>query len=149
MPTLFAFLDAIEQVESGGKADAIHRGDQKGGGDSIGPMQIGEPYWLDSGLAVGGEWSNCAASFAPLEFQYIENDRARYYSRLVVIGYLMRYAPAGKPLRWAAEIDYWEPFARIHNGGPNAWNPVHRQHAATTGYWAKVRAKLAAKGDGR
>jgi hypothetical protein len=86
-----ATLDAIKQVESGGRCDLI--GDN---GKAIGPYQIHRCYWQDAvayDKNLGGVYSDCT------------NEA---YARKVCIAYLSRYAPC-----WDAEI-----VARIHNGGP-------------------------------
>ena len=85
-------LDAIKQVESGGRTNAV--GD---GGRAIGPYQIHHSYWVDAcaydpSLAAG-KYSDCFKE---------------PYARRVVIAYLKRYA--------AGRSD--EDMARIHNGGP-------------------------------
>lgn len=98
-------LDAIEQVESGGRCDAV--GD---GGQSIGPFQIQRAYWTDSRV--------------PGEYWMVRN---RHYARRVVVAYWQRYCP-----RALARGD-WQTLVRIHNGGPRGhlkpetlkyWNKV-------------------------
>ena len=90
-PAIVDTLDAIEQVESGGRTDLV--GD---GGKAIGSMQIWRVYWKD------------AVEFAPwLRNRTYEDCTRRGYARLVVLAYLTRYG-ARTP----------EQMARIHNGGP-------------------------------
>lgn len=92
-------LDAIEQVESGGKVNAV--GDN---GRAIGPMQIHRVYWQDAvehDPSIGGSYSDC---------------RDPQYARRIVRAYMDRYAPRG-----ASD----ETLARIHNGGPKG----HRKDA--------------------
>ena len=88
-------LDAIEQVESGGKVNAV--GDN---GRAIGPFQIHRVYWQDAveHSGIGGTYADC---------------RNEEYARKVVRAYMARYAPKD-----ASD----EVFARIHNGGPKGHN---------------------------
>lgn len=90
-----ALLDAIREVESGGRTDLV--GD---GGRAIGPYQIHRCYWLD---AVEADPSLRARGY---EACTDEN-----YARAVVVAYLSRYGQ-GKSA---------ESLARIHNGGPSGW----------------------------
>ena len=92
-------LDAIEQVESGGRVNAV--GDN---GKAIGPFQIHRVYWQDAvehDPSIGGSYSDC---------------RDPQYARRIVRAYMDRYAPRG-----ASD----EVLARIHNGGPKG----HRKDA--------------------
>ena len=92
-------LDAIEQVESGGRTNVV--GDN---GKAIGPFQIHRVYWKDAvehDPSIGGSYSDC---------------RDPQYARKVVRAYMARYAPKG-----ASD----EVLARIHNGGPKG----HRKDA--------------------
>ena len=110
-----AFLDALAQVESGGKDDAI--GD---GGKAIGRMQIWEIYHADAvahAPGIAGEYADC---------------KGKAYAERVVMAYLHRY---GK--KALADKNY-EKLARIHNGGPRG----HTKRA-TLKYWAKVSKALA------
>lgn len=83
-------LDAIKQVESGGR-------DIDGdGGAAIGPYQIHRAYWQDAvriNPSIGGSYSDC---------------HGEAYARIVVKTYLGHYG-RGKST---------ESMARIHNGGP-------------------------------
>jgi hypothetical protein len=103
-------LDAIKQVESGGRANVV--GD---GGKAIGPYQIHRSYWVDAcaydPALAAGKYSDCF------------NEQ---YARRVVKAYLRRYGRGKSD----------EQLARIHNGGPNGhrksatvgyWNKVQRQ----------------------
>ena len=101
-------LDAIEQVESGGRNVV---GDN---GKAIGPMQIHRVYWQDAiehDPSIGGVYADC---------------QDPQYARRVVRAYMDRYAPKG-----ASD----ETLARIHNGGPRGhrrdatikyWNKVRK-----------------------
>jgi len=92
-------LDAIEQVESGGRTNVV--GDN---GKAIGPFQIHEVYWIDAikhDPSIGGSYSDC---------------KDPTYARRIVRAYMDRYAPKG-----ASD----EVLARIHNGGPKG----HRKDA--------------------
>lgn len=111
------FLDALAQVESQGKDDAI--GD---GGKAIGRMQVWKVYWQDA-LAkcpkIGGSYQDC---------------KTKTYAERIVVAYLLRYAPN------AVASKDWQKLARIHNGGPKG-----ATKAATRGYWVKVRKALASQ----
>ena len=104
------FLNALHQVETGGRTGAI-KGDN---GKALGPFQIHESYWIDSG--VKGSYNQC-----------VDYD----YSVKVVTAYLNRYG--------ASHIEKrdWQSLARIHNGGPNG-----AYKKATLPYWEKVRKHL-------
>lgn len=115
-----AILDAILQVESGGRDDCPD-GD---GGLAIGPYQIHRVYWLDAvkqdprlGPEAGFDYQDC---------------RRRAYAERVIEAYMRRWVPEA----WRkAEA---EVIARTHNGGPKgAATP------ATDRYWQRVRGRLA------
>ena len=111
------FLDALAQVESQGKDDAV--GDN---GKAIGRMQIWEIYWKDAMAKcpkIGGEYKDCTQ---------------KVYAERIVTAYLLRYAKS------AVESKDWQTLARIHNGGPKG-----ATKAATRGYWVKVRKALASQ----
>jgi hypothetical protein len=85
-------LDAIKQVESGGRCNVV--GDN---GKAIGPYQIHRSYWLD------------ACAYDPsLGSRPYSACFEEAYARKVVVAYLTRYGK-GKNA---------EQLARIHNGGP-------------------------------
>lgn len=112
-----AFLDALAQVESQGKDDAV--GDN---GKAIGRMQIWEIYHADAvahAPGIAGEYADC---------------KGKVYAERVVMAYLHRY---GK--KALADKNY-EKLARIHNGGPRG----HTKRA-TLKYWAKVEKALASQ----
>lgn len=111
------FLDALAQVESQGKDDAV--GDN---GKAIGRMQIWEIYWKDAMAKcpkIGGSYQDCTT---------------KTYAERIVVAYLLRYAKA------AVESKDWQTLARVHNGGPKG-----ATKAATRKYWVKVRRELAKK----
>jgi hypothetical protein len=85
-----ALLDAIRQVESGGRTDVV--GDQ---GRSFGPYQIQREYWKDSGV--------------PGRFSQVRHPS---YAERVIVRYWQKYCP--EALR---EGDL-KTLARVHNGGP-------------------------------
>ncbi len=87
-PSVSNVLNAIEQVETGGR-DVT--GD---GGAAIGPLQVHRACWIDS--KVDGQYSDC-------------HDAA--YARRVAIGYWTRYCPK------ALETGDAETLARTWNGG--------------------------------
>ena len=112
-----AFLDALAQVESGGKDDAV--GD---GGKAIGRMQIWEIYHADAVQhvrAIGGQYSDC---------------KGKAYAERIVMAYLHRYG------KQALKDKDYEKLARIHNGGPRG-----HTKSATVKYWRKVEKALASK----
>ena len=112
-----AFLDALAQVESGSKDDAV--GDN---GKAIGRMQIWEIYHTDAmahAPGIAGEYADC---------------KGKAYAERVVMAYLHRYAKKA-----LADKDYAK-LARIHNGGPRG----HTKRA-TLKYWAKVEKALASQ----
>ena len=89
------FFNAMHQVESSGRLGRIV-GDN---GKSIGPLQIGRAYWIDSKMTGSYEQCNGLA-----------------YSKRVVIAYMKRYAGVNPS---------YEKMARIHNGGPRG----HRKNS--------------------
>lgn len=90
-PSVRPLLNAIRQVESGGRTGEII-GD---GGRSLGPYQIQRPYWQDSG--VPGKYRDV---------------RRPEYAEKVMLAYWQRYCPT------ALARGDWATLARIHNGGP-------------------------------
>lgn len=111
------FLDALAQVESQEKDDAV--GDN---GKAIGRMQIWEIYWKDAMAKcpkIGGSYQDC---------------KTKVYAERVVVAYLLRYAKS------AVESKDWQTLARVHNGGPKG-----ATKAATRKYWVKVRKQMAKK----
>lgn len=111
------FLDALAQVESQGKDDAV--GDN---GKAIGRMQIWQVYWKDAMAKcpkIGGSYQDC---------------KTKTYAERIVVAYLLRYASN------AVASKDWQTLARIHNGGPKG-----ATKAATRGYWVKVRKALASQ----
>ena len=107
-------FNAIRQVETGGeKNEGVGViGDD---GNSIGPYQIGEPYWIDAyehRPEIRGKWQDCLES--------------HYYSEQVMLAYWDR---------WGATTN--EEKARMHNGGPGGMNK-----SKTLDYWNQVKAHL-------
>ncbi len=86
-------LDAIAEIESNNRADAI--GDK---GQAIGAYQIHRAYWEDGTRILGVDWSYSEA-FNPKK------------ARRVVRAYLLYYGE-GRSLM---------DMARIHNGGPKGY----------------------------
>jgi len=111
-PQQEALLDALIQVESSGRDDAV--GD---GGKAIGCLQIWQPYWYDATerSGIGGSYKDCYK---------------RAYAKRIVDAYMKRYAKEAwtDPKRFNAE-----KCARIHNGGPKGYTKK-----ATKKYWNKV-----------
>ena len=111
-PQQEALLDALIQVESSGRDDAV--GD---GGKAIGCLQIWQPYWYDATefSGIGGSYKDCYN---------------RAYAKRIVDAYMKRYAREAwtNPKKFDAE-----KCARIHNGGPKG-----HTKKATEKYWKKV-----------
>lgn len=87
-----SLVDAIHQVETGGRLGAIY-GDSK---KSLGPLQIHYSCWKDAvefDKSIGGKYENCAELG---------------YSKKIFNAYLRRYAKGGNN----------EKMARTWNGGP-------------------------------
>ena len=115
--TMEDLLDAIEQVESGGDANAI--GDN---GNAVGSYQIWKIYVDDvnriNRIGYTDKYSD------PIQYDY--NDRkSKYLSRYMVKTYLTHYGGTV------------EEMARKHNGGPTG----HKKEA-TVKYWLKVKAEM-------
>lgn len=104
------FINALHYVEASGRTGQL-LGDN---GRSLGPLQIGRAYWVDS--RVPGRYEQCA-------------DLA--YSRRVVTAYMRRYA------KDALVNGDWEKLARIHNGGP-----AGHLRKSTLPHWRKVKSAL-------
>jgi len=111
-PQQDALLDALIQVESSGRDDAV--GD---GGKAIGCLQIWQPYWYDATerSGIGGTYKDCYN---------------RAYAKRIVDAYMTRYAKEA----WTdPKLFNAEKCARMHNGGPKG----HTKQA-TKKYWNKV-----------
>lgn len=107
-------LDALREVETGGHKDPRNAvGDN---GASIGPYQIGLPYWQD---AVKNDSRLRAMGYQSVRDQQVAED--------VIMAYMIRYAP-----NWQ-----YETISRIHNGGPSGM-----KKKATIKYWNKVKKEL-------
>lgn len=115
-PQQEALLDALIQVESSGRDDAV--GD---GGNAIGCLQIWKVYWIDATerSGIGGSYRDCFN---------------RAYAKRIVDAYMKRYAREAwtDPRKFNAE-----KCARIHNGGPKGY-----KKKATEKYWKKVDKAL-------
>ena len=115
-PQQDALLDALIQVESNGKDDAV--GDN---GNAIGCLQIWKIYHTDAVefSGIGGSYKDCYN---------------RAYAKKVVDAYMKRYAREAwtNPSKFDAE-----KVARIHNGGPKGY-----RKKATEKYWKKVQKVL-------
>lgn len=110
------FLDAVAQVESGGRTDISIT--DVNNLISVGCLQIQQPYLTDSRL-----------NYTLAEM----TDKAKAYA--VAKAYLQRYAKNYK--RVTGKEATFEVLARIHNGGPVGWSK-----ASTVAYANKVRARL-------
>ena len=116
-PYLRPLLDALVQVESSGRDDAV--GDN---GNALGSLQIWRVYWSDAlehEPAIGGAY---------------EDVRTRVYAERVVVAYWLRYAAA------AVRDGDMQRLARVHNGGPRG----HRKQA-TFAYWQRVSRAMEAR----
>jgi len=122
---------AILQVESQGNDDAI--GDTNLPQHAYGPMQIRQMYCDDVNRVYG------------TKFQAKQLLGRRSLSLAVFWLYMSIYATSAQLGRPVTNEDR----ARIHNGGPSAWNAnstnpvVKKLYAATTPYWNKVKAQMA------
>ena len=116
-------IPLLIQVESAG--NPLAQGDfNKSGPQAIGCLQIWEPYWIDGTQELGVDW----------EYKDAYNpDRAIAVTK----AYLKRY---GRNYRRQTGSDpSMEVLARIHNGGPQGWNPKNKdKYNRTTHYWKKV-----------
>jgi len=108
------FLNAIEQIESRGNANAV--GDN---GRAIGCLQIWQAVVTDTNRIAGTSYSH-ADAFDRIKARQIASIYLNYYGKRI------GHAPT--------EQDY----ARIWNGGPRG----HRK-TATLSYWNKVKKELA------
>lgn len=119
---------AIIHVES---ADVNHPdGNDNAMGDAgqaFGPMQIWQVVCTDVNHRYG------------TSFQAADMLGHRSLSLAVFWLYMSIYATSAQLGRTVTDEDR----ARIWNGGPMAWNPAYAQHAATDGYWARVKAAMA------
>jgi len=120
-----SLLDAIEQVESGGRGKDTPDGDN---GYSIGPFQIGALYLEDA-----NEWLRTDFRLGEMR----DRDRARH----VASGYLDRYGQLYR--RRTVKEPSIEVLVRMHNGGPSGY-----EKESTRAYWRKVRAELERQGGG-
>ena len=112
------FLDAIEWVESKGDANAI------GENGEIGAYQLTKAYVDDIDSIFQQKYGMSV-------FDYSDRyDKEK--SRTMVILYFQHYGRYIVP-----EPTSWEPYARIHNGGPNGW-----KKDCTKPYWEKVKTRM-------
>jgi len=110
------FLNALHQVETGGRTGAI-KGDN---GRALGPLQIHIGYWRDAiffDKSIGGKYEDC---------------QDLNYSKKITSAYFQRYAS-----QELANQD-WQSLARLHNSGPNWKKKIH----LTNHYWQKVKQKM-------
>ena len=110
------FLNALHQVETGGRLGAI-KGDS---GKACGPFQVWRSYYQDAVEKSKGKLNKPYSAVSDIK-----------YAREVVLWYFYRYAP--KDL----ENGNWQKLAKIHNGGPNGHNNPN-----TEKYWVKVKKYL-------
>lgn len=118
-PAFDDLLDAIEQVESGGDANAV------GDCQEVGPYQLTKIYVDDVNEILGKN-------------EYTYDDRwDRDKSREMVTIYLHWYHEIGG---YISENKRFEAMSRIHNGGPDGY-----KKPSTIPYWLKVKERLEAK----
>ena len=123
--TLEDLLDAIEQVESGGDANAV--GDS---GRAVGAYQIWKIY-VDDCNRIHNKF--CASFFPKHPFYTYSDRRSKEKSRGMVALYTTYYWERTK----TDIMGRFEFMARIHNGGPNGW-----KKESTKEFWDKVKAVL-------
>jgi len=114
MTTREKFYRALWMTESSGNLNPPD-GDK---GRAIGPFQIHQEYWQDSG--IGGTYQDV---------------RKLDVAKSCVNGYMNRYAKS-----WWSDsmsMDSVEKCARIHNGGPSGYNKN-----ATLQYWIRFKQFL-------
>jgi hypothetical protein len=104
------FINATHQVEASG---SLNPPDGRYG--EIGPFQITEPYWIDSGVKCTFQECRDYNTAIKVMIEYFK----RYEHKALLNG------------------DY-ESLARLHNSGPG-W--AKKKHL-TDGYWAKVKKNL-------
>lgn len=121
--TIAFLLPILAAVESSNNPAAV--GD---GGDAIGTLQIHRSYWGDAMEELGEDWP----------YSYANRPE---YAKKAAQAYLVRYGREYK--RITGKVPTVEVLARIHNGGPQGWNPEYpKKYAATSKYWTKVKAKI-------
>ena len=111
-----ALLDAIRQVESGGRGAETPDGD---GGKAIGAYQIHRAYWQDATEWLRVDWPYADA-------------RDPVKARRAVVAYMDRYGRNFQ--RETGREATAEVYARMHNGGPRGW-----KKKATLPYWNRVK----------
>ena len=137
-------LDAIEQVESGGDADAV--GDWVGQScpdgvvgclvahgeyRAIGAYQIHKIYIDDLNRIYKARHTDKYSS--PLKWEYYHRED-KVCSRIMVRDYLCYYSTEKR----IGHKPTFEDMARIHNGGPNGYKKER-----TKKYWIKIEKELA------
>jgi len=116
MSTQSDLIDAIEQVESGGRENAV--GDN---GKALGCMQIWKCVWDD---VKDNEELN--------GYEYKDVSQ-RKVAHIVFRLYMKRYATKKR----LGRTPTFEDMARIWNGGPSGW-----KKKSTLKYWKKVKKEL-------
>ena len=116
-------IPLLIQVESAG--NPLAQGDFRDGKPmAIGCLQIWPDYWTDGTQELKVDWD-------------YQNAYKPAMAIAVTKAYLTRY---GRNYRRQTGSDpSMEVLARIHNGGPQGWNPKHtKKYIKTTHYWKKV-----------
>lgn len=117
-------IEALCIVESNNNVKAV--GDN---GKARGVLQLHKIYVKD------------ASRFSKEQFDY-EDAWSKDKSVKIVKAYLNHYGKAYERKTGLKPTD--EVYARIHNGGPNGWNPKYQaKYANTSKYWAKVKKAMA------
>ncbi len=115
-------FNALKQVESGGKENAVGDGEK-----AIGPYQIHRSYYDDAVRA------NPSLKDNGKTYEDCKGVGSTAYSEDVISSYMGKYATEGRLGREPTDED----IARIHNGGPNGY-----KNSATETYWQKVKKHL-------
>lgn len=111
---IYSFILAINDVEASSKVHDV----PKGKAGEIGPLQISEACFIDSGFENAGYQHESCNNF--------------HISMLVAISYFKRYEQEAYE-----SLDY-QSLARLWNGGPS-WR-LNRER--TDEYWGKVKKAL-------
>jgi len=121
--TFFDLLDAIEQVESRGNPNAI------GPDGEVGSFQIKLIYLCDVNWIIGDGRYEHLDRLSPVLSREMVKIYLKYWYR--------RHCDPPTLHIESGSIGVWEPYARIHNGGPNGY-----KKESTKSYWLKVKAEL-------
>lgn len=153
-PTFDDPLDAIEQVESGGDADAV--GD---GGRAIGAYQLHKIYVDDINRIIGKKRFTYEERWDRYRSREMTDIYTTHYAQIAARHYLKTYMGTMEP-KDGVDVPMFEIIARIHNGGPDGWRndpewfvrnrgytleQAEKKIANTKAYWSKVKRVLEAE----